>query len=386
MPETEPRNTEARVVDESASDSLALQLGPLRLETPVISAPVAGFTDLLFRAVLREFGGCGLIYTEMVSAGGWIQGRIPPDRLNGVEGEPRPLGVQLWDREPEMIREAAARLADLDISIIDLNFGCPKKRIMGKQGAGAKLLRDPATIGAMVAAAVEGSGGIPVTAKIRLGPSADEITAIDVVRAAADNGAVAVTVHGRTAAQNYSQPCDVEAIGEVVAASPIPVIANGDIADAATARDTLERSGAAAVMVARTALSHPWVFREITAGLRREPIPPPPTIGEQIDQLRRHHASMVEQHGDPWGTVQMRKFACRYLTGVPGATDFRRAVSGARDSEHFREILDHFFGAGGPLEEWVDRTVVPANDDTPEEEACSVESNERARGAGAGRA
>ena len=118
----------------------------------------------------------------MVSAGGWIDGRIPPARLDGVRDEPRPLGVQLWDREPAMIREAAFRLRDYGVSLIDLNFGCPKRRIMGKQGAGATLLRDPATVGALVAAAVDGAGEIPVTAKIRLGPSSDEHTAVEVAQ------------------------------------------------------------------------------------------------------------------------------------------------------------------------------------------------------------
>ncbi|MGB1398202.1 MAG: tRNA-dihydrouridine synthase, partial [Planctomycetota bacterium] len=131
-----------------------LKLGPLELTTPVLQAPIAGFTDLVFRRLVRELGGCGLMYTEMVSAGGWIKGTISPERLFGVVDEPKPLGVQLWDREPEMVEEAARRLVDLGISIVDLNFGCPKKRIMGKQGAGATLLRDPATIARMVESTV----------------------------------------------------------------------------------------------------------------------------------------------------------------------------------------------------------------------------------------
>ena len=154
-----------------------LIIGTLRLSAPVLSAPIAGFTDRIFRGIVRDFGGCGLIYTEMVSASGWIDGKIPPDRLRGVEGEPRPLGVQLWDREERPIEEAARRLADLAVSVIDLNFGCPKKRIMGTHAAGATLLRDPPTVGRLVAAAVRGAGGIPVTAKLRLGPSLTARTA-----------------------------------------------------------------------------------------------------------------------------------------------------------------------------------------------------------------
>ncbi len=326
-----------------------LRLGPLALETPVLSAPVAGFTDLLYREILREFGGCGLVFTEMVSAGGWIQGKFPPDRLEGVKEEPRPLGVQLWDRDPAMLAEAARRLRDYDVSLIDLNFGCPKRRIMGKQGAGATLLRDPETVGRLVAAAVEGAGEIPITAKIRLGPSLEHPTAVAVARSVESAGAVAVTVHGRTADQPYGEPCDYSSIARVVEAVSIPVIANGDIDGPASARRALDRTGAAGLMVARTALTRPWVFREIVAMLRGAPIPAPPTVREQIEQLGRHHARMVARHGDPFGTVLMRKFACRYLTGLAGSSRFRAAISLAKDAADFERILERFFGAEGVL-------------------------------------
>src|SRR5512139_624276 len=316
-----------------------LQLGPLRLETPVLAAPIAGFTDAIFRGVVRDLGGCALLFTEMVWAGGWVRGQIGPERLHGVEAEPRPLGVQLWDREPEMITEAAHRLADLRVSVIDLNFGCPKKRIMGRHAAGAALLRDPATVGQLVAAAVRGAGGIPVTAKIRLGPSLDTRTAPEVARSAEANGAAAITVHGRTADQHYGDPCHLDMIAEVVRAVSIPVIANGDIADAASARHTLTVTGAGAVMVARSALTRPWVFREISAALRGEPIPPPPTRAEQRQLLLRHHAAMVAREGDPWGTIAMRKFAVRYLAGMPGTRPFRDDIARARDSADFHAIV-----------------------------------------------
>jgi tRNA-dihydrouridine synthase B len=255
-----------------------LSIGPLTLETRVLAAPIAGFTDVLFRRTVRRLGGCGLIFTEMVSAGGWVEGNVLPERLKGVEGEPRPLGVQLWDREAAMIEEAARRLAALEISLIDLNFGCPKKRIMGKHAAGATLLRDPATVGRLVAAAVRGAGRVPVTAKIRLGSSVRARTAVEVALSAEASGAAAITVHGRTADQHYGVPCHRDLIAEVVQAVSVPVIANGDVADAASALDTLRETGAAAVMVARAALNRPWVFREIAAALCGEPIPPPPDL------------------------------------------------------------------------------------------------------------
>jgi len=318
----------------------SLSIGPLTLSAPVLSAPIAGFTDLVFRGILRDLGGCGLIYTEMVNAAGWIDGSMPPGRLRGVEEEPRPLGVQLWDREPAMIEEAARRLADLRVSVIDLNFGCPKKRIMGKHAAGATLLRDPSTVGKLVAAAVRGAGAVPVTAKIRLGASLACPTAPEVARSAEANGAAAITVHGRTADQHYGVPCHLGKIAEVVRSVSIPVIANGDIHDTASALQTLRETGAAGVMVAREALTRPWVFREIAAVLRGEPVPPPPTLAEQRLLLLRHHAAMVALEGDRWGTILMRKFAVRYLAGVPGARPFRDRIARAANGEEFRAEVD----------------------------------------------
>ncbi len=326
-----------------------LTIGPLTLATPVVAAPIAGFTDSVFRSVIRDLGGCGLIFTEMVSAGGWIDGSMPPDRLRGVEQEARPLGVQLWDRDPDMIAEAAGRLATMEVSVIDLNFGCPKKRIMGKHASGATLLRDPQTVGRLVAAAVRGAGAVPVTAKIRLGQSLDARTAPAVARAVEANGAKAVTVHGRTADQHYGIPCHLEAIAEVVRAVSIPVIANGDICDAPSALRTLQLTGAAGVMVAREALVRPWVFREISAAVNGAPTPPPPTLTEQRGLLLRHHAAMVARDGDRWGTVMMRKFACRYLSGVPGARPFRDAVARAEDGADFRAIVERHFPGDADL-------------------------------------
>lgn len=347
-----------------------LILGPLTLKTPVLAAPIAGFTDLVFRSIVREHGGCGLIYTEMVSAGGWVIGKFPPDRLRGVAEEERPLGVQLWDREPAMVEEAARRLVDYGVSIIDLNFGCPKKRIMGKQGAGAKLMRDPETIARMVEATVRGAGSIPVTAKMRLGPHRESLTAPDVARAAESAGAVGVTVHGRTAKDSYGTPVNHELLAEVVSAVSIPVIANGDIDGPEAALRTFANTGAAGVMVARAALSRPWVFRDITCALRGEPVPPPPSLAEQRSQLLRHHERLVDAQGDPWGTVLMRKFACRYLSGVPGAKEFRAAISRAEDSADFRRIVDTLF----PAEQFRADVEEGSDEEAEWEETCESES------------
>ncbi len=322
---------------------MTLRIGPVTLAHPVLSAPIAGFTDRIFRDIVRDFGGCGLIYTEMVSANGWVHGRIPPERLAGVETEARPLGVQLWDREEYPLEEAARRLVDLGVTVIDLNFGCPKKRIMGTHAAGATLLRDPDTVGRLVAATRRGAGRVPVTAKIRLGASLTARTAVAVARSAEANGAAAVTVHGRTADDGYGVPCNWALIAEVVEALRVPVIANGDVADAASALATLRATGAAGVMVARGALTRPWVFREVAAALRGDPIPAPPTLVEQRALLLRHHAALSAREGDRWGTVVMRKFAVRYLTGLAGARTFRDQITRTESGAEFRAVVERCF-------------------------------------------
>ncbi len=214
---------------------------------------------------------------------------------------------------------------------------------MGTQGSGAELLRDPKTVGELVKATVKGAGSIPVTAKIRLGRSVEERTAVAVAKSAEENGAAAITVHGRTAGDNYGVPCDFDLIGEVVQAFPVPVIANGDIADAESALRAMKESGASGVMVARAGLSRPWIFREIAAAFNGQVIPSAPSLEEQKQQLLHHYQSVLDIHGERQGTVLMRKFASRYLSGVSGARAFRKALTSVSTAQEFKVCMQEFF-------------------------------------------
>ncbi|MGH7789550.1 MAG: tRNA dihydrouridine synthase, partial [Candidatus Binatia bacterium] len=185
-----------------------------------------------------------------------------------------------------------------------------------------------------------------VTAKLRLGPSLNARTAPAVARRAADSGAAAITVHGRTADDSYGVPCNRALIAEVVEAVRVPVIANGDVHDAASAVATMRETGAAGVMVARGALTRPWVFREIAAALAGAPVPAPPSLAEQRELLLQHHAAMVDSEGDHYGTILMRKFAVRYLTGTPGARPFRERITRAENGAEFRAVVEQCFPAG----------------------------------------
>ena len=254
--------------------------------------------------------------------------------------------MQLWDREERTIEEAARRLADLDISVIDLNFGCPKKRIMGTHAAGATLLRDPATIGRLVAAAVRGAGAVPVTAKIRLGPSLASRTAPAVARSAEANGAAAITVHGRTADESYGTPCDRAMIAEVVRrcgcrSSPTATSRCRLGARHAARHRRGRRHGGA-----RRADPPLGVPRDRRGAARRGRFPRRRRwrTNERCccATMRRWSSS----EGDHWGTVVMRKFAVRYLTGIPGSRPFRDRITRAENAAEFRRTVDDFFPDG----------------------------------------
>ena len=257
-----------------------LRIGPVVVDPPLLQAPMAGYTNFAYRQVVREFGGAGLLATEMIAArsANWLETNRGenPDRLWGVRDEPRPLAVQMWDNDPENLARVGRRLAtDFRVSVVDLNFGCPVRQVTVKAQSGSWLLRDPERVGSIVARVVEACNGVPVTAKIRLGCNDDCRTAIEVAQRIEEAGASCLTVHGRVAAQFFSGQADWDAIRAVKqSVSRMPVVGNGDIDSAQTAVTRLRESGVDGVMIAREALSRPWIFAQAAAILRGE-VPPP---------------------------------------------------------------------------------------------------------------
>ena len=337
---------------DTAPPSVAIQplaIGSVVVDPPVLQAPMAGYTNYAYRQVVRECGGAGLLATEMIAARSatWMETHRGehPDRLWGVREEPRPLAVQMWDNDPDNLAQVGRRLAkDFLVSVVDLNFGCPVRQVTEKAHSGSWLLRDPERVGTIVRRVVEACDGVPVTAKIRLGCADTCRTAIEVAQRIEEAGASCLTVHGRVASQFFTGRADWQAIAEVKrSVSRMPVVGNGDIDSAETAVARLRESGVDGVMIAREALARPWIFAQVAALLRGEPMPPDPTLDEQRELVLHHYDLVCQRFGIARGTLLMRKFACAYAQGLPGARDFRGKVSRVTTREEFLDAMTTSF-------------------------------------------
>ena len=326
-----------------------LVLGSVVIDPPVLQAPMAGYTNYAYRQVVREFGGAGLLATEMIAARSatWLETHRDehPDRLWGVRDEPRPLAVQMWDNDPDNLAAVGRRLAkDFQVSVVDLNFGCPVRQVTEKAHSGSWLLRDPDRVGAIVRRVVDACDGTPVTAKIRLGCSDMCRTAVEVAQRIEEAGAACLTIHGRVASQFFKGQADWDAIAAVKRSlSRLPVVGNGDIDSAEAAVSRLRESGVDGVMIAREALSRPWIFAQCAALLRGEQPRPDPSLAEQREIVLHHYDLVCRRFGAERGTLLMRKFACAYAQGIPGAREFRGRVSRVTTREEFLEAVRSAF-------------------------------------------
>jgi len=300
-----------------------MNIGTLSLASPIFLAPMAGVTDLPFRLLARAFGA-GLCFTEMVSANGLV--RKTGQSYEYLESSPgdRPLGMQLFGSDPDILGEAAAIVTDLGADLIDINAGCPVKKVL-KTGAGGALMRDPARFAAVVRGVREATH-LPLTVKIRSGWGPGEINAPEIAEIAMDCGANALTLHPRTVRQGFGGMADWNLIGLVKERAAIPVIGSGDVRRADDARAMLEQTGCDGLMVGRGALGNPWIFREITSFLSDGVIPPPPSPMEREEILRRHLEMHIRRYGEQAGVRGFRKHLLSYTKGLRGGNAFRRAA------------------------------------------------------------
>jgi tRNA-dihydrouridine synthase B len=268
-----------------------------------------------------------------------------PERLWGVKDEPRPLAVQIWDTNPETLAKVGRQLAhEYQVSVVDINFGCPVRRVTEKAQSGSYLLRFPDRVGQIIEQVAAACRPVPVTAKIRLGCTRDQINAIDVAQAAEGAGAAAITVHGRTAQDFFQGSADWDRIAAIKPhLKSIPLIGNGDLDSPDTVIAAFRRYGVDAVMIARAALGRPWLFKQIQAALNGDPIPPSPTINEQRRLMMDHYDLVCQQFGEQGGTVLMKKYACDYANGKPGASVFRARLSKVRTRRQFLDVVTEFF-------------------------------------------
>ncbi len=302
-------------------------------------APLAGITDRSFRKICRR-AGAGMVFTEMVAAEGIIRDSQKTWNLASFQDEERPIGVQLFSHDQAALSEAAARLEILKPDALDINFGCPVKKVV-RRGAGAGFMEDPERLAEAVRSVVENSS-FPVTVKIRSGPTYDRLTAIEAAQGAQDAGAAAITVHARTTAQGFKGEADWEVIATVKDAVGIPVIGNGDIVTADDMVAMKKQTGCDGVMIGRGSLGNPWIFSACRAACYGDAWQTPDP-SNRWDLIEDHLLSAVEDKGINVGVREMRKHLGWYSKGMPGAANFRAAVFRMEKPEDVHECCRQFF-------------------------------------------
>ena len=316
-----------------------LYIGQVRCDPPVILAPMAAVTNPPFRILCRELGA-GLVVTEMISARGLAEGSRRSLEMLDVRPSERPVCVQVFGADADDLARAAVVVERAGADMIDINMGCPMKKVV-KSGHGAALLREPRKVFEVVQAMTR-AVSIPVTAKIRAGW--EESNAVDVARAIEDAGGAAVTIHARTRGAMFEGHPDLGEIAALKAAVSIPVIGNGDVRDVASAREMLALTGCDAVMVARGCMGYPWIFRELAASLRGEVIPSAPTLDERRGLLR-HIDLYVETYGERITCLQIRKHLLWYFRDTPGERVIKERMEGLWLIAQVKGAVDEALGA-----------------------------------------
>ena len=302
---------------------------------------MAGVADRAFRELCMSFGA-GYCVSEMVSSKGIAYNSQKSAELMVTSDKERPCGVQLFGTEPEVMADAARFAMRYSPDVIDINMGCPAPKIAGS-GSGAALMRDPALCGRIIRAVADASD-VPVTVKIRAGYDAAHINAVEVAKIAEENGAAAITVHGRTRDQFYAPPVNYDIIRDVKRAVKIPVIGNGDVTDAESAKRLYEYTGADYIMIGRGALGNPWIFREVNAYLGEGITLPPPGLEEKLDVLSRHITRIVELKGERIGMREARKHAAYYLKGFKNAAKLRNLCFSMETLDDLKRLLTYCRG------------------------------------------
>lgn len=322
-----------------------MKIGSLEIKNPIFLAPMAGITDLPFRTVVRSFG-CGLAYTEMISAIGLVRKADKTLRYLASSPSDRPLGVQIFGNDPGTLAEAA-RIAEREgADLIDLNMGCPVKKVT-KTGSGAALMTNP-ILAESILRAIRKATALPFTVKIRSGWSPRRINALEIGKIAEESGCDAVTLHARTADQGYSGRADWTLIAELKNHLRIPVIGSGDIRKPQDAARMFQETGCDGAMIGRGALGNPWLVGETLSLLQKDQIHEP-TLAEREAVITRHLDMSVAFYGERAGVRDFRKHLLWYTKGLIGGARFREAAGQITDREmtiaatrnYFHEIENH---------------------------------------------
>ena len=315
-------------------------IGPYQIQNQTVLAPMAGVTDLPFRRLCRKMGA-GLVVSEMVAAdpNTWSTRK---SRLRVQFGdEPAPRSVQIAGYDPQMMAEAALFNVQLGAEIIDINMGCPAKKVC-KRAAGSALLQNPELVESILTAVVS-AVDVPVTLKIRTGWDRQNRNAETIAKIAEDSGVAALAVHGRTKACRFVGEVEYDTIAKVVDAVSIPVLANGDITDPQRAVSVLKHTGAAAVMIGRAAQGNPWIFNQINHFLKYDQPLSPPSMEECSQVMSEHLLALHEFYGETGGVRISRKHIGWYINPLPGGKEFTRVFNTLETTEQQRHFLQSFF-------------------------------------------
>ena len=318
----------------------SLAIGGLTLPNRVLAAPMAGFTDKACR-ILAHRAGCGLVFTEMVNCDAILYRNARTYALFDLSGEDWPVAVQIFGADPDKADRAARVVVEQGAAVVDINMGCPTPKIV-RNHEGCALMQDLPRAAAIIRAVVSAVSPVPVTVKMRKGWSAGELVAPELARLAEQNGAAAVTVHGRTRDQFYAGQADWSAIRTVKQAVSIPVIGNGDICAPQDARRMLEETGCDGVMIGRGALGNPWLFSRTVHFLSTGELLPEPTAQERITLALTHFDLALSLKGADIALLQMRKQLAWYLKGLTGAARRRAAINASRTPDEVRLLLQSY--------------------------------------------
>lgn len=299
-----------------------MKIGSILLDNPTILAPLAGVTDAPFRKIARS-AGCALVYSEMVSAHGLAFQSAKTETMLRGTAEEKPLAVQIFGHDPAIMGRAAAKVQASGADVIDINFGCSVKKIL-KSGAGAALMKDSALASAVIRAVRE-AVAIPLTIKMRSGWTADGSDAFRLAQIAETLGVDAVILHPRTAGQGFGGRADWSLIAALKQRTGLPVIGNGDISCPADARRMLDETRCDAIMVGRAAMAAPWIFGQINACLKGEPVCEP-TLEDRFDVMLHYIGAMVDHYGEPQACRVMRSRLGWFTKAMPHGIRFRESI------------------------------------------------------------
>ncbi len=345
-----------------------MEIGDVILENPVFLAPMAGVTDLPFRLICKEMG-CGMVYTEMISSRGLYYGDKKTEKLLEIHPDEKPVALQIFGSDPDVMAKAAYMLNCRENAILDINMGCPTPKIV-KNRDGCALMRDVDLAGKIIKAVVRECIK-PVTVKIRKGWDENNVNAVELAKITEQNGAKAITVHGRTGEQFYSGKADWDIIKKVKEAVTIPVIGNGDVFTVRDGIELLNKSKCNAIMVGRGSLGNPWLFRGLIYHIKMDSLagrPMPvegkntnmglvtnemspchtePTPEEKINMALRHLNLAISHKGEYIGIIEMRKHIAWYLRGLKGSANLRNQINKIKYKNDMERVLIEYLDRAG---------------------------------------